>query len=132
MTPNGNGKKTIVIPCSGIGKVQGLIAREAAYAAAAAGSAELLCLALLVSGDEEAVAKIREADCVAIDGCPKLCAAKNVEMAGGTVARSLRVVDALKNHRGAELGTATRLADDGWRVVREIAGDMNNCESEVE
>ncbi len=27
--------------------------------------------------------KIREADCIAIDGCPKLCAAKNVEMAGG-------------------------------------------------
>lgn len=138
MTVDRDGKKTIVMPCSGIGKVQGLIAREAAYTVTddlAPGSAETLCLALLVSGDEEAQAKIREADCIAIDGCPKLCAAKNVEMAGGRVVRSVLVVDAFKNHRGAEPGTATALADDGWTIVREIAGDiaggMCGGESEV-
>jgi len=131
MIPNGNGKKTIVIPCSGIGKVQGLIAREAAYAAASAGDGELLCLALLVSGDEEAVSRIRDAECITIDGCPKLCAVKNVEATGGTVAKSIQVIDVLKNHRGAELGTATKLADAGWAVAHEIAQDINHCESEV-
>lgn len=131
MTPDSNARKTIVIPCSGIGKVQGLISREAAYAAAAAGGAELLCLALLVSGDEEAASRIRAAECVTIDGCPKLCAAKNVEATGGKVAKSIRVVDVLKNCRGAQLGTATKLADDGWAVAHEIAQNVNHRESEV-
>lgn len=139
MTPVTKEQKIIVMPCSGIGKVHGLIAREATYAATdlAPAGFETLCLALLVSGDEEARAKIRKADCIAIDGCPKLCAAKNVEMAGGKVIRSIRVVDSFKSHRGAEPGTATTLADDGWTIVREIAGDIaggvcGQCESSVE
>jgi len=122
-----NGRKIIVMPCSGIGKVHGLIAREATYAVTdelAPTNAETLCLALLVSGDEEAQAKIRKADCVAIDGCPKLCALKNVEMAGGKVVRSIRVVDAFKTHKGAQPGTATTLAADGWTIVQEIAADI--------
>lgn len=135
MTEERNEKKVILMPCSGIGKVHGLIAREATYAVTdglAPGGFETLCLALLVSGDDEAQAKIRRADCIAIDGCPKLCAAKNVEMAGGNVVRSIRVVDAFKNHRGAEPGTATTLADYGWTIVQEIAGDIcGHCESEV-
>lgn len=135
MTADTSKRKIIVMPCSGIGKVHGLIAREATYAVIdelAPASVETLCLALLVSGDEEALGKIQEADCIAIDGCPKLCAAKNVEIAGGRVVRSIRVVDALKNHRGAEPGTATTLADDGWTIVREIAGGIcGYCESSV-
>ncbi|MEN6357962.1 MAG: putative zinc-binding protein [Armatimonadota bacterium] len=117
-------RKTIIMPCSGIGKVHGLIAREATYAAADMANAETLCLALLVSGDKDARAKIKDADCIAIDGCPKLCAAKNVEMAGGRVVKSVRVVDSFRGHRGAEPGTATALADDGWKIVREIAADI--------
>lgn len=127
------------MPCSGIGKVHGLIAREVTYAVTddlAPTNAETLCLALLVSGDEEALAKLRQTDCITIDGCPKLCAAKNVEMAGGRVVKSIRVVDEFKNHRGAEPGTATTLANDGWTIVREIAGDIASgicgcCQSEV-
>jgi len=130
LTADKNGNKTIVMPCSGIGKVHGLIAREATYAVTdnlAPANADTLCLALLVSGDEEALAKIKQSDCITIDGCPKLCAAKNVEMAGGRVVRSIRVVDAFKNHRGAEPGTATTLDDDGWTIAREIAGDIAGC-----
>lgn len=135
MTLDTGKRKTIVMPCSGIGKVHGLIAREAAYAAAdemGSECAQTLCLALLVSGDEESQARIRHADCVTIDGCPKLCAAKNVEMAGGNVVRSYTVVDAFKEHRGAQPGTATLLADDGWTIVSEIASQIcRGCESEV-
>lgn len=138
MTTDASERKIIVMPCSGIGKVHGLIAREATYAVTdklAPASTETLCLALLVSGDEEAVAKIQQANCVTIDGCPKLCAYKNVEMAGGNIIKSLRVVDAFKNHRGAQPGTATALADDGWTITQEIAMDIADsckCESGVE
>ena len=139
MTTEKGKRKVIVMPCSGIGKVHGLIAREATYAVTdelAPESFETLCLALLVSGDEEAQAKVREADCIAVDGCPKLCAAKNVEMAGGRVVRSIRVVDAFKDRQGAQPGTATALADDGWTIAREIAEDIadggcDHCEGEA-
>ncbi len=119
--------KVLVIPCSGIGKVQGLMAREVAYSVVdrhASESSDTVCLALLVSGDEETAAKVRMCDCITVDGCPKLCAKKNVEIAGGKVAKSVRIVDAFKSHRGAEPGTATTLASDGWTMVDEAAVEL--------
>lgn len=129
---------TIIIPCSGIGKVHGLIARESTYLVTdqmAPVSAKTLCLALLVSGDEEALSSVRQTNCITVDGCPKMCAQKNVELAGGRITKSVRVVDAFRNHRGAEPGTATALADDGWTIAREIAADVSSgivCCSESE
>jgi len=119
----------LVVPCSGIGKVHGLISRESAYEITdnvAKGQADTLCLALLVKGDEEALAKVRNSRCVTIDGCAKYCAKKNIEIAGGEVAESFMVNDALKNHRGEQPGTATKLTETGWTVVREIACSLAN------
>ena len=114
----------LVIPCSGIGKVQGLLSREATYLATdevAAGLTDTLCLALLVKGDADAVAKVQTHACITIDGCAKACARKNTEIAGGRVAKAVQVADALKHHRGVEPGTSAILTADGWSVAREIA-----------
>jgi uncharacterized metal-binding protein len=114
----------LVISCSGIGKVQGLLSREATYLATdevAPGVTDTLCLALLVKGDEDAVAKVQRHACITIDGCAKACARKNTEIAGGRVARAVQVGDALKDHRGVQPGTSEVLTVDGWSVAREIA-----------
>jgi uncharacterized metal-binding protein len=116
--------KVLVIPCSGVGKVHGLMAREATYCVVdelEPGASDTLCLALLVKGDEDAVEAVRTRPCITIDGCPKLCSYKNVELAGGNIAESVRVVDAFKGHQGAKPGTATELAEDGWTITDEIA-----------
>jgi uncharacterized metal-binding protein len=126
MKTEASGGPTLVIPCSGIGKVHGLIGREATYEVVerlAPDITDTLCLALLVTGDEDAVAKVRSHSCVTIDGCPKACSQKNVEMAGGQVTKAVRVVDAFKNHRGAQPGTATKLSEEGWTIVHEIADE---------
>jgi uncharacterized metal-binding protein len=119
------GKNSVlVIPCSGIGKVQGLLSREATYLATdevAPDMTDTLCLALLVKGDEDAVAKVQTHECITIDGCAKACARKNTEIAGGRVAKAVQVADALKNHRGTQPGTSAILTVDGWSVAREIA-----------
>ena len=50
--------RVLVIPCSGIGKVQGLLSREATYFVVdelAPDETDILCLALLVKGDADAV-----------------------------------------------------------------------------
>ena len=51
-----NQKKVIIIPCSGIGKAFGSISRDATYEVTEnlrKDITQTLCLALLVSGDEE-------------------------------------------------------------------------------
>jgi len=116
--------KVLVIPCSGVGKVHGLMAREVTYRVVdelEPRASDTLCLALLVKGDEEAVRAVRNRPCITVDGCPKLCSCKNVELAGGNIAESVRVVDAFKGHKGAQPGTATELAEDGWTITDEIA-----------
>ncbi len=121
----------LVIPCSGVGKVHGLISREAAYLVTdelAPKETDTLCLALLVKGDEEAVSAVQSHACITIDGCPKACAQKNVEMAGGRVAKAIQVAETFKNYRGAKPGNATMLTDEGWAITRDIAGNIA-CEA---
>jgi len=119
-----NAKPVLVIPCSGIGKVQGLLSREATYLVTDEIAPELtdtMCLALLVKGDSEALEAVKSQACITIDGCPKACAEKNVKIAGGNPAAVIQVADALKEHRGAQPGSATALSEEGWTIAREIA-----------
>jgi uncharacterized metal-binding protein len=114
----------LVIPCSGIGKVQGLLSREATYLVTdelAPGETDTLCLALLVSGDADAVAEVRTHECITIDGCGKACAKKNVEMAGGHIGEAVQVAAVLKDYRGTQPGTGAILTIEGWPVARDIA-----------
>jgi uncharacterized metal-binding protein len=126
MDSNGQ-KELLVIPCSGIGKVHGLISREAVYHVTdklLPEQADTVCLALLVTGDPETRQKVQQTPCVTLDGCPKLCAYKNVELSGGKIAKSIRVYDVMKRHRGANFGTATALSEEGWAAVEELAAEV--------
>jgi uncharacterized metal-binding protein len=119
-----NNKPVLVIPCSGIGKVHGLLSREATYLVTdemAPEQTNTMCLALLVKGDPEAIAAVKTQPCITIDGCPKACAEKNVEIAGGHAVKAVQVAEAFKKHRGAKPGTATELTDEGWAIARDIA-----------
>jgi len=127
MSEQANDKPVLVIPCSGIGKVHGLISREATYLVAdemAPKETDTLCLALLVKRDPEAVDAVKTQHCITIDGCPKACAEKNVEMAGGHAAKAVQVTEAFKKHRGAKPGTATDLTEDGWAIARDVAQEV--------
>jgi uncharacterized metal-binding protein len=129
MNKQENEKPVLVIPCSGIGKVHGLISREATYLVTdelASGQADTLCLGLLVIRDADAVSSIKAQHCITIEGCPKACAEKNVRMAGGQVECSIQVAEVFKNHRGAKPGTATNLTQDGWAITKEVAQMVAN------
>lgn len=121
-------KKVKVIPCSGMGKVFGLIARESTFQSIknCPEEAETVCLAYIVTGDDEAKKLIEGQRCITIDGCPAMCAAKNAEIAGGIIEEKIRVVDVFRNHKGVNAGTATELTNEGWLIVDEIAEDVSN------
>jgi len=126
--------KVKVIPCSGIGKVLGLISRETALQVTgrlSPDTTETVCLAHLVTGDDSAVIKVKGCDCITIDGCPALCAAKSVEQAGGVVKASYRVVDEMRNYKGKNAGTATALTEDGWQIVDEFAAKISAKAAEL-
>lgn len=125
--------KIKVIPCSGIGKVYGLMAREAILKVSSElmpEETETVCLAHIVTGEDDAKEKVEGFTCVTMDGCPKLCSAKNVALAGGVVKKQFKSIDAMKEHKGVDAGTATFLTDDGWKIVDELADMVKNeiCE----
>jgi len=127
-------KKVKVIPCSGIGKVHGLLAREMGLRVVneiCPQEAETECLAYIVTGDQEIMDRIKESKCVTIDGCPKMCAAKSVAELGGAVVQEFRVVDALKEYRGVKPGSVTALNEAGWKIVDETAEKISSRVREI-
>lgn len=113
-----------LVPCSGIGKVHGLIGREAVFKVAGEmrlKETELACLAEIVTQDAEIQERMSGRLAITVDGCPKMCAEKNVRWVGGEIFASLRVVDAFRNHRGVQAGSATLLSEDGWSITDELA-----------
>ncbi len=114
----------LVIPCSGIGKVHGLISREAAYLVTdelAPNDTEVVCLALLVREDEETLAQVQAHPCITIDGCGKACAQKNVEIAGGQVAQRCSGGQVPRRPPRSQPGSGSELTEEGWGMSREIA-----------
>jgi len=126
-TPYPREKKVVVIPCSGIGKALGSVSRDATYEVVdnlRKGVTETTCLALIVSGDKEALRLVRDNKCITVDGCPLQCAEKNVRLAGGDLAASFRVVDALRQNRKLKPKTVTFLDHDGQQLSVILAKDI--------
>jgi uncharacterized metal-binding protein len=127
MSDETNAKSVLIIPCSGIGKVHGLLTREATYLVTdeiAPEQTDTMCLALLVKGEAEALEAVRSRHCITIDGCPKACAEKNVRIAGGNPAKTVQVTEALKEHHAAKPGSPTELTEEGWVLARAIAATV--------
>ncbi|MEA4901792.1 putative zinc-binding protein [Desulfitobacterium sp.] len=113
-----------LVPCSGMGKVHGLIGREAVFKVVTElrpKATELACLAEIVTQDEEIQERMNGRKAITVDGCPQMCAEKNVRLVGGQIYASLRVVDAFRNHRGVQAGSATQLTDGGLLIADDLA-----------
>ncbi|MCJ7456769.1 putative zinc-binding protein [Candidatus Bathyarchaeota archaeon] len=120
----GKRKKVVLVPCSGIGKALGSVSREATYEVVEnlrKGVTDTTCLALIVRGDEETLKLVKNNRCIAVDGCPLQCAAKNVELAGGDLAASFRVVDTLRENRKLKPKSVTFLDHDGQELANLLA-----------
>jgi len=124
----------VIIPCSGIGKAYGTICREAAYEVVEKRkpqSSRLLCLALLVKGDEEAISLVKENPAIALDGCGKRCACKNIERVAPKPPISLTIMGLFRKHRDLNpnelnLGTVLHLEEGGRRLVSLLADEICN------
>ena len=117
-------KPILVLPCSGIGKPFGSIARDATFRVCddlRPSKADTLCLSLLVMGDEEARSKVVSSRCITVDGCPLACSHNNVERSGGNVVAEFKVMDLLRENRGLKPRTVTFLDADGEKLSKLLA-----------
>lgn len=123
----GTRSRIVVVPCSGIGKTNGTVSREAAYEATEdlrPGETRLVALALLALGDEEARRTVAEAPAVTLDGCKLACASKMVRQSGGTVARELDVLDVFRRHRNLKPQGIAELNEDGAELAHALAKEV--------
>jgi uncharacterized metal-binding protein len=121
------GRKVVVVPCSGIGKAQGTVSREAAYELTEElrpETAEIVALSMLVLGDEGARRRVAAAPAITIDGCKLMCAAKMVQQSGGTVAEEATVMDAYRRHKDLKPEGIAQLNEAGLELARTLAEEL--------
>lgn len=127
-------KKVIIVPCSGIGKSFGTVSRVAAYQVTEddrPDHTQLIPLALLVLGDEEAREALQNCPVITIDGCQLACATKMVRESGGTVAQEMAVLDLYKKHRDLRPQGITQLNEGGQKLAAVLAEEVDQVVDEL-
>lgn len=116
----------IIVPCSGIGKTYGTVTREAAYLVAdeLRPDTQIVPLSLLVLGDEDAQAAVRDAQVITLDGCKLACATTNVGQAGGAAAREFTVLDCYRRNKQFKPQGIAELNEGGIALARALAEEV--------
>ncbi len=121
---SGSRRKVVIVPCSGIGKPFGTVAREAAYDLVEdlrPDATRLVALSKLVLGDEESRAIVTSHPVITLDGCKLNCAAKMVKESGGTIAREVAVLEVFRRHKDLKPEGIAQLNPEGQRLARVLA-----------
>jgi len=122
-------EQVLIVPCSGIGKTYGTVAREGAYVVTedlCPEKTELVPLALLVLGEDQTRAAMSGAKAITIDGCKLACAAKVVADAGGTVAHGLQVLDVFRQHGDLKPSGIAELDENGHKLAQLLAEEVKD------
>ncbi len=128
-------RKVLIVPCSGIGKTYGSVAREGAYIVTEdlrPQKTALMPLGLVVLGDEEAQQTLLKCPAVAIDGCKLACAAKVIAESGGTVSHALQVLDVYRRHRRLKPAGIAELNEEGKQLAKALANEVSHLVDEIE
>ncbi|MBE0698732.1 MAG: hypothetical protein IH586_17575 [Anaerolineaceae bacterium] len=121
-------QKVMIIPCSGIGKTYGTVSRVAAYLVTEEDrpeSTQLIPLALLVLGDEEARTALAENPIITLDGCKLACATKMVCECGGKVSQDFSVLDVFRRYRDFKPQGIAELNEGGQRLSAALAKEVD-------
>ncbi len=127
-------KRVIVIPCSGIGKSLGTVARVATYKVTdelRPEKARTVCLPLLTVGDEETIKLVKKNPCITIDGCPAQCSKKNVEASHGNLSHQIIVTSVLRENRTLKPAGVIELNPEGNQLAAVIAEKISKKVDEI-
>lgn len=127
--------KALIVPCSGIGKTYGTVAREGAHIVTEdlrPKDTQLVPLALVVLGEEEINQTLADSPVITIDGCKLACAAKVVAGAGGNVAHALQVLDFYRRHRDLKPAGIAVLNQAGQELAKVLAEEVSGLIDGIE
>ena len=131
---SGKANKVVVLPCSGIGKVYGAIARETTYELmerVRPGVVVTTCLPLLVIEDPDAKQLVTDNPVITIDGCPKSCAQKSVEAQGVKPARTYQAIGFYKAHKELKPAGIAELDENGRKLAALAADELAQIVDEL-
>ncbi len=120
-------QQVVIVPCSGIGKSFGTVAREAGYELCDTLRPEttrLVALSKLVLGEPEARERVQQCRAITIDGCKLACAAKLVKLSGGTIAQEVAVLDSYRQHKELKPDGIAELNAEGMQLARVLAEEI--------
>ena len=128
-------QKILIVPCSGIGKTYGTVARESAHIITEdlrPQGTQLVPLARVVLGDEEVKQTLAGSPAIAIDGCKLACAAKVVAGAGGTVVHPIQVFDVFRRRRDLKPAGIAQLNEAGQELAQVLAEEASGLVDGIE
>jgi len=116
-------KSFAVLPCNGLDKGAGCIAREIALNLIEKSDSEMICPVLYRIADARYNKIAQEKPLLVIDGCQTRCASKLASEKGLKVTAKVTVTEEAKT-RGFELGDSLRLGENDLKLAGLVADEL--------
>lgn len=115
--------KRVVLPCNGLDKQHGVLARELALRLSETQGAEIICPVLLNNSPARYEKVLAEADLLIIDGCGTRCASKLADKLGLKVDEKVLVSEQAKS-AGLEVSESLRPGPVGMQLVNVMSAAL--------
>lgn len=119
-------KSYAILPCNGLDKMAGCLAREVALRTAEQTKSEIICPVLYGVSEARYQKALAEKPLLVIDGCATRCATKLATARGLKIADKINISEASKQH-DLELGSSLRLGESELRlcdlIIKNILQD---------
>lgn len=116
-------KEYAILPCNGLDKCAGCVAREVAIQLAETTESEIICPVFYRVADARYNKLAQEKPLLVLDGCASRCASKLAAEKGLKITGKVNVVEEAKA-RGIKLGDTLRLGESEKELVNQIAAQL--------
>lgn len=116
-------KSFAVLPCNGLDKGAGCVAREIAINLIEKSDSDMICPVLYRVADARYNKIAQEKPLLVIDGCQTRCASKLASEKGLKVSAKITVTEEAKN-RGVDLGDSLRLRENEVKLAEMVADEL--------
>lgn len=114
--------KYAILPCNGLDKSAGCVAREIALQIAEQTESEIICPVLYQVADARYKQIAEENPVLVIDGCQTRCASKLAAEKGLKISKKITVAEYAKTN-GIEISEALRLDDKGINLAKTLTAE---------
>lgn len=116
-------KEYAVLPCNGLDKCAGCVAREVAVRLAETTDSEIICPVFYRVADARYNKLAQEKPLLVLDGCASRCASKLAAEKGLKITQKVNIAEEAKT-AGIQLGVSLRLGEGEIRLVDQLVGKL--------